>query len=66
MNYNSANYIANIAESKQFFHRRRSKLAYEEKVKIIIELQKIEMEMIRSNGSRSNTKKFIRVWEELV
>ncbi len=63
MKYNSTDYIAKIAESKSAYHLKQSKLAYEEKVRIIVELQKIEMEMIKSNKRRRNTKKFRRVWD---
>ena len=63
MKYNSTDYITKIAESKLTYHLKQSKLDYEEKVKIVIELQKIEIEMIKINKRRSNTKKFRRVWD---
>ncbi len=63
MNYNSKEYINKIAESKLAYHRKQCKLPYEEKIGIIIELQKVEMEMIKSNKSRSSSNKYRRLWD---
>lgn len=57
------NYIAHIAESKTKYHKNRSKMPYEDKVKVIIELQKIENEMINQNKSRKNSNKLRKVWQ---
>lgn len=57
------NYISHIAESKVDYHQSQSKLSYEEKVKIIIELQKIDAEMRKSNKKRFATDKFHMVWD---
>ena len=38
------NYIKHIFESKKEFHRNNASLPYEEKVKQIVELQKIDIE----------------------
>jgi len=56
------NYIMHIAKSKARFHKNKVKTPYEEKVRIILELQKINNEMLSKNkrkNSRANTK----VWE---
>lgn len=63
MKYTNTDYIVKIAESKSAYHLKQSKLAYEEKVRIIIELQKIEMEMIKRNKSRSSSNKYRRLWD---
>ncbi|MDY0082629.1 MAG: hypothetical protein RBR74_05550 [Ignavibacteriaceae bacterium] len=55
-------YISKAAESKIKYHRSRAKMPYEEKFRIIIELQKIEAEMMKSNKSRTNSR-IPRVWE---
>ena len=57
------NYISHISESKVDYHRSQAKLSYEEKVKIIIELQKIDAEMRKNNKQRSANDKFRMVWE---
>jgi hypothetical protein len=56
------NYISHIAESKVDYHRSQAKLSYEEKVKIIIELQKIDAEMRKNNKKRSASDKLRMVW----
>jgi hypothetical protein len=38
-------------------------MPYEDKVKIIVELQKIENEFIKDNKNRSTTVKYRKVWE---
>lgn len=45
------NYLLHVAESKAAYHKNQAKMAYEEKVKIIIELQKVKDEFQRSNGN---------------
>jgi len=57
------NYISHIAESKVDYHRSQAKLSYEDKVKIIIELQKIDTEMRKNNKKRSASDKFRMVWD---
>ena len=56
-------YITNIAKTKSDFHRSRAKLSYEDKIKIIIELQKIDSEMMKRNKNRSSKSKLRLVWE---
>jgi len=55
-------FISQIAESKAKYHKRRAKMSFEEKLKIIIELQKIDMEMIKNSQRRKNTNKLRYVW----
>ena len=45
-------YILHIAESKVKYHKRRAKMPYEEKFRIVLELQKIDSEMRKDNKSR--------------
>lgn len=45
-------YIMHIAESKGKFHKRRANMPYEEKFRIVLELQKIDSEMRKDNKSR--------------
>ncbi len=59
----SKNYITHIAESKADYHRSRAKLSYEEKVKIIVELQKIDTEMRKRNKKRKSGNKLRLVWK---
>ncbi len=59
---NSLDYISQIAESKAIYHSQKAKVPFEEKLKIIIELQKLEMEMIKRNKSRKNSSKFRYIW----
>lgn len=60
MKMNSDNkYISHIADSKARYHKNRAKRPYEEKVRIILELQKINSEMLSKNkrkNNRTNTK----------
>jgi hypothetical protein len=56
-------YISHIAESKVDYHRSQAKLSYEEKVKIIIQLQKIDAEMCKNNKKRSASDKLRMVWD---
>ena len=57
------NYISHIAESKVDYHLSLAKLSFEEKVKIIIELQKIDTEMRKNNKKRTAGDKFRMVWD---
>jgi hypothetical protein len=59
----SKSYISRIAESKADYHRSRAKISYEEKVKIIVELQKIDTEMRKRNKDRKSSDKLRLVWE---
>jgi len=56
-------YILNVAESKAKYHKQKAKMSFEEKFKILIELQKIDIEMIKNNkrGKISNKLRF--VWQ---
>jgi len=53
-------YLLHVAESKVAYHKKQAKMAYEEKVKIIVELQKIKHEFISSN--KSNKKSNQKIW----
>jgi hypothetical protein len=53
---NNQDYISHLAESKAIYHTQKAKVPFEEKLKIIIELQKLEMEMIKRNKSRKTAK----------
>lgn len=56
------NYIEGIGESKKRFHKKRASMPFEEKVKIIIELQKINAEMRK--GIKAGRKNSIyKVWQ---
>ena len=57
------NYLLHIAESKAQYHNKRAKMRFEEKIKIIVELQKIEQEFIQSNMNRNSKNKLKRVWK---
>lgn len=55
------NYISHIAESKIRYHKQSAKMSYEEKFKIILELQKIDCDM--RNNKLKNSKNIIKkVW----
>ena len=56
-------YISHIAESKADYHRSRAKMPYEEKIKIIVELQKIDVEMRKRNSKRRSNDKLHQVWQ---
>ena len=56
------NYIVHIAETKVQYHKLRAKLPYEEKLKIIIELQKIDIEMRKNSNKKTDDNKFRMVW----
>ena len=55
------NYLLHVADSKSAYHKKRAKMPYEEKVKIIIELQKIKNEFILSGKRDGKCSK--KVWE---
>jgi hypothetical protein len=57
------NYLLHVAETKVNYHKNRAKMPYEEKVKIIVELQKIENEFIKNNKNRKTNSKYRKVWE---
>jgi len=42
---------------------RSANVSFEEKLKIIIELQKLDIEMSRTNRSRKTRNKIMKVWE---
>jgi hypothetical protein len=54
------NYLLHVADSKIAYHKKKAKMSYEEKVNIIIELQKIKNEFQRSSGN--NSKPVRNVW----
>lgn len=56
-------YILRIAESKAKYHRDKSKITYEEKFRIILELQKLDIEIKNSNPSRAKKRNNYNVWE---
>ena len=55
-------YKMHISETKALFHKNRAKTPYEEKVKVILELQKIDQEM-RSKQKRKNDPKTNKIWD---
>ena len=57
------NYISHIAESKIHYHKTSSKMPFEEKVKLIVKLQQIELEMMNKNKKRKNSNKLKMVWQ---
>ncbi|HRQ55613.1 MAG TPA: hypothetical protein PL018_15255 [Ignavibacteriaceae bacterium] len=56
-------YKLHIAESKTKYHRDQAQMPYEEKFKIILELQKINAEFAKINRSRANSNKYIKIWQ---
>jgi hypothetical protein len=52
--------VDRIGKSKKQFHKKRAEMGFEEKVKIIIQLQKINVEMIKGNKRKTNS--LYRVW----
>lgn len=56
-------YQSHIAETKVDYHKNMAKKSFEDKVKIIVELQKIEAEFIKNNKTRSTSNKYRRIWE---
>jgi len=57
------NYISHIAETKIQYHKARAKMAYEEKIRIIIQLQKIDTEMRKNKKNKYSDKKLRMVWQ---
>lgn len=51
--------IETIFKNKQNFHLRQAKIPIEEKIKILVELQKIAIDLDKSSGTISKKK----VWE---
>ncbi len=60
---NNQAYISKITKSKAIYHTRKAKASFEEKLKIIIELQKLDIEMSKQNRSRKTCKNFKKVWD---
>jgi len=60
---NNSDYISQLAKSKNSFHLRSANVYFEEKLKIIIELKKMDIEMSRTNRSRKTRNKIMKVWE---
>jgi len=56
------NFINQIAESKRRFHKKRAKMSFEEEIKIIVELQKINAEMKKGN-QRQEKNTIHKVWQ---
>lgn len=56
-------YIDYIAHSKVEHHKNAAKMPYEEKVKIIVRLQEIELEIMKRNKRRKNANKLREIWE---
>lgn len=54
--------ISRVAENKIQFHLSKSKLPFEEKFKIIISLQVIDLEF-RKNNPNKKTKNYYQVWK---
>ena len=53
-------FLLRVAESKVSYHKKQARMAYEEKVKIIIELQKIKHEFLLNHGKNINPS--MNVW----
>ena len=56
-------YISHIAEAKIQYHKQQAKLPFEEKLKIIVELQKIDFEMRKNNKRKDRDNKFRMLWQ---
>ncbi|HQI41300.1 MAG: hypothetical protein B6D44_02035 [Ignavibacteriales bacterium UTCHB2] len=56
-------YLSHIAEAKIKYHKKQAQIPYEEKFRIILELQKISAEMSRSSKNRKTNHKIIKVWQ---
>lgn len=55
------NYLTHVAESKAVYHKKQAEMSYEEKVKIIVQLQKIKYEFnLSKQGSKRNSNK---IWD---
>ena len=55
-------YLRNLSNQKSVFHKKCAKTPYEEKFKIIIELQKMSIEMQNRNAKRPGRDKKRCVW----
>ncbi|HPO55869.1 MAG TPA: hypothetical protein PKY46_07685 [Ignavibacteriaceae bacterium] len=55
-------YLKNLSDHKSVFHKKGAKTPYEEKFKIIIELQKMSIEMQNRNAKRPGRDKKRCVW----
>jgi hypothetical protein len=55
-------YISRVAESKAEYHKQKAKMPFEEKLKIIVDLQKIDLEMIKNNKKRKSVNKLRNIW----
>lgn len=56
-------YISKIAESKASYHKAKAKIPYEEKIKIIIALQKIDVEFHKTNPAAKSKYSNKNVWQ---
>jgi hypothetical protein len=54
--------LNHIAEAKVRYHKNLAKMPFEEKVKIIVELQKIDTEIRKKNSKRIGAK-YRKVWQ---
>lgn len=57
------NYILHIGESKRKYHKNQSAISYEEKFKIILELQKIDSEMRKNNRPNDSFTYKYKMWQ---
>jgi hypothetical protein len=58
------NYISKVAESKIKYHRQAAKMPFEEKFKIILALQKIDVEMRNNSKKINNDNIRFKVWDQ--
>ncbi len=58
-------FMEKLEKSKKEFHKKRASLSYEEKYKIFIELQKLDIEMAEANPDRKSDRKFKVVFPEV-
>jgi hypothetical protein len=63
MNSLSKDYINRVADSKTAYHSKQAKIPFEEKVKIIVSFQKIDLEMTRINSNRKSHNRYKRLWD---
>lgn len=56
-------YISRVAESKIEYHKQKAKMSFEEKLKILIELQKLDIEMLKNNKRGKISNKLRIVWQ---
>ena len=52
-------FINNIFDNKKNFHKKNASLPFEEKVRIVVELQKIDFEMRKNGGKTRINKKML-------